>query len=90
MRYNFQDKFTDEVGTKYRKVHYANRYNKFFLCTIPDVQLHISEKIAIETPAYILRFSKEVSGSIRYIVVYDFSALCAQYLIDLIGLFQFR
>ena len=44
----FQDKFPDEDGTTYMRVHYASCKNRFLHGITPHVQLHESEKMTFE------------------------------------------
>ena len=45
----FQDKFPDEDGTTYMRVHYASCNNGFLRGITPHVELHQSEKMTVET-----------------------------------------
>ena len=44
----FKDKFPDEDGTTYMRVHYASCTNRFLHGITPLVQLHESEKLTFE------------------------------------------
>ena len=44
----FQDKFPDEDGTTYMRVHYASCKNRFLNGITPHVQLHVSERMSYE------------------------------------------
>ena len=44
----FQDKFPDEDGTTYMRVHYASCKHGFLRGITPHVELHESEKITFE------------------------------------------
>ena len=45
----FQDKFPDEDGTIYMRVHYASCKDGFLYGITPNVELHESEKMTFET-----------------------------------------
>ena len=45
----FKDKFPDEDGTTYMRVHYASCKNRFLHGLTPCVQLHESERLPYET-----------------------------------------
>ena len=45
----FQDKLSDEDGTKYMRVHYASCNNRFLHGITPHVHLHQSERMNFET-----------------------------------------
>ena len=45
----FQDKFPDEDGTIYLRVHYASCKNGFLRGITPHIELHQSEKMTVET-----------------------------------------
>ena len=45
----FQDKFPDEDGKTYMRVHYASCQYRFLNGITPHVQLHESERMSFET-----------------------------------------
>ena len=45
----FQDKFLDEDGTTYMRVHYASCNDGFLRGITPHVELHQSEKMTVDT-----------------------------------------
>ena len=53
----FKDKYPDEDGTKYIRVHYATCSNCFLQGVTPHVQLHLSEKLTIEKARELWRSS---------------------------------
>ena len=55
----FKDKFSDEDGTTYMRVHYASCSQKFLYGITPHVQLHESEKLTFEEARYLWRSSVE-------------------------------
>ena len=55
----FQDKFPDENGTTYMRVHYASCKGRFLYGISPHVQLHASEKMTIETARELWKSSLE-------------------------------
>jgi len=55
----FQDKFSDEDGTIYMRVHYASCKDRFLLGITPNVVLNESEKMTFETARYLWRSSIE-------------------------------
>ena len=52
----FQDKFPDENGTTYMRVHFASCKGRFLYGISPHVQLHASEKMTIETALIVVSF----------------------------------
>ena len=44
----FKDKYPDEDGTKYIRIHYASCRQKFLYGITPHVHLHESEKLTYE------------------------------------------
>ncbi len=55
----FQDKFSDEDGTRYMRVHYASCKNRFLNGITPGVQLHKSERMNLETARELWKSSIE-------------------------------
>ena len=60
----FQDKFTDEDGTKYMKVHYASCKHRFLNGITPHVQLHESEKMTFATARELWKSSVETDWEV--------------------------
>ena len=44
----FKDKYPDEDGTTYIRVHYASCRNTFLIGITPNVELHKSERLTYE------------------------------------------
>ena len=61
----FKDKFPDEDGTTYMRVHYASCRHTFLNGITPNVRLHKSEKLTYENArdlwSYSLKSEWEVS-----------------------------
>ena len=55
----FQDKFPDEDGTIYMRVHYASCKHRFLYGITPHVELHASEKMTFETARTLWKSSIE-------------------------------
>ena len=55
----FQDKYPDEDGTTYMRVHYAFCRNKFVQGISPNVQLQASEKMTIDKARELWKSSVE-------------------------------
>ena len=55
----FQDKFPDEDGTTYMRVHYASCNHRFINGITPYVQLHESERMSFETARELWKSSIE-------------------------------
>ena len=55
----FQDKFPDEDGTIYMRVHYASCKHGFLYGITPHVELHESEKMTFETARTLWKSSIE-------------------------------
>ena len=55
----FQDKFPDEDGTTYMRVHYASCKHGFLNGITPHVELHQSEKMTVENARELWISSKE-------------------------------
>ena len=55
----FKDKFPDEDGTTYIRVHYASCSHRFLHGFTPHVQLHESVKLTYEKLRGLLRTSVE-------------------------------
>ena len=60
----FQDKFTDEDGTLYMRVHYASCKDKFLQGITPHVQLHQSEKMTFEAARELWKSSIETDWEV--------------------------
>ena len=60
----FPDRFPDEDGTKYMRVHYASCKNRFFHDITPHVQLHKSEKMTFETARELWKSSIETDWEV--------------------------
>ena len=60
----FQDKFPDEDGKIYMRVHYASCKNRFFNGVTPYVQLHASEKMTFETARELWKSSIETDWEV--------------------------
>ena len=55
----FPDRFPDEDGTKYMRVHYASCKHRFLNGITPYVQLHDSEKMTFEAARELWKSSIE-------------------------------
>tara|TARA_Y100001968_G_C18872442_1_gene487834 strand:+ start:140 stop:358 length:219 start_codon:yes stop_codon:yes gene_type:complete len=53
----FKDKFPDENGTTYMRVHYASCRDRFLYGITPNVHLHASEKLTYERARELWRSS---------------------------------
>ena len=60
----FQDKFPDEDGTNYMRVHYASCKYRFLHGISPHVQLHSSEKMSFETARELWKSSIETEWEV--------------------------
>ena len=60
----FQDKFSDEDGTTYMRVHYASCKYRFLNGITPRVQLHESEKMTFETARELWKSSIETEWEV--------------------------
>ena len=60
----FQDKFPDEDGTKYMRVHYASCKHRFLNGITPYVQLHDSEKMTFEAARELWKSSIETEWKV--------------------------
>ena len=60
----FQDKFPDENGKRYMRVHYASCKNRFLKGITPYVQLHESEKMTYETARDLWKSSLETDWQV--------------------------
>ena len=55
----FKDRYPNEDGTRYMRVHYASCRQRFLNGITPNVQLHFSEKLTHEKARYLWRSSLE-------------------------------
>ena len=60
----FQDKFPDEDGKTYIRVHYATCKNRFLYGITPHVELHQSEKITFEIARALWKSSIETEWEV--------------------------
>ena len=60
----FQDKFPDEDGKTYMRVHYASCRQRFLHGITPYVQLHESEKMTFETARELWKSSIETGWEV--------------------------
>tara|TARA_B100000965_G_scaffold74263_2_gene58649 strand:+ start:4504 stop:4767 length:264 start_codon:yes stop_codon:yes gene_type:complete len=60
----FQDKCSDEDGTRYMRVHYASCQYRFLHGITPNVQLHKSEKMPFETARELWKSSIETEWKV--------------------------
>ena len=60
----FKDKYPDEDGTSYMRVHYASCKNRFLHGITPHVQLHESEKLTYEKARDLWRSSVETEWEV--------------------------
>ena len=60
----FEDKFPDEDGTKYMRVHYASCRQRFLHGITPNVRLHESEKLTYEKARDLWRSSVETEWEV--------------------------
>ena len=60
----FKDKFLDEDGTAYMRVHYASCRQRFVHGITPHVQLHDSEKLTYERARDLWKFSVETEWDV--------------------------
>ena len=60
----FQDKFPDEDGTTYMRVHYASCKHRFLHGITPHVHLHESEKMAFEAARELWKSSIETEWEV--------------------------
>ena len=60
----FQDKFSDEDGTTYMRVHYASCKHRFLHGITPHVQIHESEKMTFETARDLWKSSIETDWEV--------------------------
>ena len=60
----FKDKFPDEEGTTYIRVHYASCSHRFLQGFTPHVQLHESEKLTYEKARELWRSSVETDWEV--------------------------
>ena len=60
----FQDKFPDEDGTTYMRVHYASCKYRFLHGITPHVQLHESEKMSYEAARELWKSSIETDWEV--------------------------
>ena len=60
----FQDKFPDEDGNTYMRVHYASCKHGFLNGISPHVQLHSSEKMSFETARELWKSSIETEWEV--------------------------
>ena len=60
----FQDKFSDEDGTTYMRVHYASCKHRFLHGITPHVLLHESEKMTFATARYLWKSSIETEWEV--------------------------
>ena len=60
----FKDKFPDEDGTKYVRIHYASCKKKFHHGITPNVQLHNSERLSYEIARELWRSSVETDWEV--------------------------
>ena len=60
----FKDKFPDEDGTIYIRVHYASCENRFLDGITPHVRLHRSEKLTYENARNLWRSSIETEWEV--------------------------
>ena len=60
----FPDKFHDEDGTRYIRVHYASCKHGFLNGITPYVQLHQSEKMTFETARELWKSSIETDWEV--------------------------
>ncbi len=60
----FEDKFPDEDGKTYMRVHYASCKYRFLNGITPHVQLHESEKMSFETARDLWKSSIETEWEV--------------------------
>ncbi len=60
----FPDKFPDEDGTTYMRIHYASSKHRFLHGVTPHVQLHESEKMTFETARELWKSSIETEWEV--------------------------
>ena len=60
----FQDKFPDEDGKIYMRVHYASCKHRFLHGITPYVELHESEKMTFETARELWKSSIETDWEV--------------------------
>ena len=60
----FEDKFPDEDGTTYMRVHYASCRHRFLDGITPNVRLHESEKLTYEKARDLWRSSVETEWEV--------------------------
>ena len=60
----FEDKYPDEDGTTYMRVHYATCRNRFLKGITPDVRLHESEKLTYEKARALWKSSIETDWEV--------------------------
>ena len=60
----FHDKFPDEDGTRYMRVHYASCKSGFLDGITPHVQLHESEKLTYEKARELWQSSVETEWEV--------------------------
>ncbi len=60
----FKDKYPDEDGTTYIRIHFASCRHRFLKGITPDVQLHESEKLTYEQARDLWRSSVETDWEV--------------------------
>ena len=60
----FQDKYPDEDGTAYMRVHYASCKQRFLKAITPHVQLHESEKMTFKVARELWKSSIETDWEV--------------------------
>ena len=60
----FKDKYPDEDGTTYIRVHFASCRNRFLNGITPQVELHESEKLTTEKARELWRSSVETGWEV--------------------------
>ena len=60
----FQDKFPDENGTTFMRVHYASCRQGFLHGITPDVHLHESEKLTFDNARELWKSSVETGWEV--------------------------
>ena len=63
----FLDKFPDEDGSTYMRVHYASCKQKFLYGITPHVELHASEKMTHEIAGELWRSSLDNDWEVSYV-----------------------
>ena len=62
----FKDKYPDEDGTSYVRIHYASCRGRFLQGITPNVQLHESKKLTYEIARDLWRSSVERGWEVSY------------------------